>query len=327
MVKKALMGVCGVLVLAVVLPAAMKRHADAHFFDGYDPAVPLKAEEGEMRSVEEVGESFGVECPRSYRLSKVYFEARPGERVPTLLTFPKESEGRLPAIVLLHGSHQEKEMIEEVCTPFNAAGFVVACFDQHMRGERKLKGGALATALAFRERTWKTVHDARRLIDYLVTRPDIDPDRIYLVGASYGAVTGTSVLAQEPRIKAAVLIVGGGNLRLLGRAPDVLRELPSWIHPFAGPLVAFTIGAADPVRTAPHTAGRPKLMQNGSNDGVVIPESGQALFDALAEPKEIRWYPVDHPDREENGQEVIRMLNEALTWLSEQDARVTAQAA
>ena len=40
-------------------------------------------------------------------------------------------------------------------------------------------------------------------------------------------------------------------------------------------------GVADPVHHAAQTAGTPVIMLNGSNDGVVTPESGKALYAAL----------------------------------------------
>lgn len=320
MLRRLLFGVLFLLVLVAAVLLAVKLYSDRHFYDGYDAALPLNASATEPESVDGVVEAFHQPVPARYRRQRVEFDARPGERVPAILTLPMEAAGPCPAIVLLHGSHQEKEFIEEICTPFNEAGFAVICFDQYMRGERKVRGNVLTTMLAFRERCWKTVHDARRAVDYLESRPDIDSGRIYLVGASYGAITGTAVLAQERRIRAAVLVVGGGNLRLLAKAPEVRRELPSWLLPVAGPLLAFIIGPAEPLFHAPQTGGIPILMQNGSNDGVVIPESGEMLYAALGEPKELRWYPINHPDREDKGEEVIKMLLEGLEWLVKQDA-------
>jgi len=319
MFRKMAIGLGLLLVIALALLLGLKAWADAHFFDGYDPSAPLRAEEGDLTTVDGVDKAFGIEVPARYRVQPVYFDGRPGDPAPTLITFPLDFEGPLPVVVLVHGSHQEKEFVEEICTPFNEAGFAVVCFDQHMRGERKVRKGRLGNILAFRERTWKTVHDTRRLIDYLQTRPDVDPQRIYLIGASYGAITGTTVVAREPRIRAAVLVVGGGDVALMADAPVVRRMLPRWAHPLAKTFAKALLGAADPVRTAPATAGTPVLMQNGSNDRIVIPEAGQALYDALGEPKEIRWYPIDHPDREDNGAEVIKMLGDTLAWVLEQD--------
>lgn len=320
MLRRIVFGGLVVLVILLAVLFVVKWYSDRHFYDGYDPALPLNATATDPELVDGAVEAFHQTIPAHYRRQRVEFDARPGERAPAILTMPVADAAPYPAIVLLHGSHQEKEFIEEICTPFNDAGFAVLCFDQYMRGERRVRGNLLSTMLAFRARCWKTVHDARRAVDYLQSRPDIDAERVYLVGASYGAITGTAVLAQEQRIRAAVLVVGGGNLRLLAKAPEVRRELPSWLLPFAGPLIAFLMGPAEPVVHAPRTAGIPILMQNGSNDGVVIPESGNALYAALGEPKELRWYPINHPDREDKGEEVIKMLLEGRDWLVQQDA-------
>lgn len=300
--------------------AAWKLEADRRFYDGYDRDAPLRASVTEPTMVEATTRAFGQDLTKRYRRQRVEFDARPGERVPAVLTLPKKADGPLPAIVLLHGSHQRKEFVEQICTPFNEAGFAMVCFDQYTRGERKVSGGALAAALAFRQRCWKTVHETRRLIDYLLTRSDIDGKRIYLVGASYGAMTGVAVLAQEERIRAAVLVVGGGNLPLLLEGREAQRQVPRWLAPVAARLLMFWVGPAEPLRHAPRVVRTPVLMQNGLNDSVVIPESGRALFAALGGPKEIRWYPIDHPDREKNGGEVLHLLADALAWLQGQDA-------
>ena len=49
-------------------------------------------------------------------------------------------------------------------------------------------------------------------VDWMIKHPKIDGDRVGLVGISLGAITGSIVMGVEPRIKAGVLILGGGNL-------------------------------------------------------------------------------------------------------------------
>ncbi len=46
------------------------------------------------------------------------------------------------------------------------------------------------------------------------------------------------------------------------------------------------------------------------------------MYAALGEPKEIRWYPIDHPDREADGAKVIEMLNDGLAWFVARDAEI-----
>jgi dienelactone hydrolase len=325
MIRRILFICFAVLAVGVVSLIALKSYADRHFYDGYDPKLPLNATVSDPVLVDKDIKAFGQAIKAHYRSQRIEIDVRPGERMPATMTLPVKADAPVPVIVLLHGSDQEMDFVEEICTPFNEAGFAMVCFDQYMRGERKVKGGMWTMMTGYRARCWKTVHDSRRLIDYLQTRPDIDHDRIYLVGASYGAITGTAVLAQEKRIKAADLVVGGGNLKLLAKAPEVRRELPRWLLPFAGSFLSLCIGPAEPLLHARAASGIPILMQNGSNDGVVIPECGKALYAALGDPKELRWYPVNHPDREPKGEEVVKMLLDGMQWLKAQDEAVLAR--
>jgi len=197
----------------------------------------------------------------------------------------------------------------------------MACFDQSMQGERKINGGYLQQAIAFRQRPWKTINDGRRLIDYLQTHPDIDPERIYLVGASYGAITGSSLTAFDKRIKAADLVVGGANIRVLLDAPLIKNGVHQPIlHWFGKQIVAFIMQPADPMNWVSGTKGTPVLMQNGSIDTLVSPDAGKELYKYLGEPKEIRWYPCDHPGLDKTQAKIVlQILDEGLVWLQAQD--------
>jgi dienelactone hydrolase len=59
--------------------------------------------------------------------------------------------------------------------------------------------------------TWRIqlVQDARRSIDYLQSRPDIDGTRIGYYGFSWGGRMASIILAVEPRLKVAVVLSGG----------------------------------------------------------------------------------------------------------------------
>jgi dienelactone hydrolase len=63
------------------------------------------------------------------------------------------------------------------------------------------------------ERFIDTVSDVRRLVDWADTRPEIDSQRIALIGFSMSALVGIIVMATEPRIDAGVLVLGGADLQ------------------------------------------------------------------------------------------------------------------
>ncbi len=319
--KKTLKIAGGVLAGIFVVLVLAKISADRTYFKDYDPKLPFDVKVTESAKVEDTGDFFGIQ--RSRRFEKVVFsmQTRKDERMPVILTLPAQRAGKVPAIVFLHGIGQSKGFVEEICTPFNEAGFAMACFDQSMQGERKIKGNALQQAVAFRQRPWKTINDGRRLIDYLQTHPDIDPERIYLIGASYGAITGTSLTAFDKRIKAADLVVGGANIRVLLDAPLITNAVHQPVlHWLGKQIVATIMQPADPMNWAPGTSGTPVLMQNGSLDTLVTPDAGKELYKYLGEPKEIRWYPCDHPGLDKTQAKVIlQILDEGLVWLKEKD--------
>lgn len=60
----------------------------------------------------------------------------------------------------------------------------------------------------------KWVWDAQRLIDYLVTQPEVDRDRIGIIGHSLGAKMALYAAAMDDRIKAVVFSEGGMGFKM-----------------------------------------------------------------------------------------------------------------
>jgi dienelactone hydrolase len=210
--KKILRGAFAAFLLLAIFLWAVKAYRDAHYFDNYDSSAPMHLTEAE--STELKNETSETDCT----ITRFYFDAYQGERVPALISLPtKPKVKKLPAVVFLHGIGQNKDFLREIALPFSQAGFALASFDQYTQGERKLRGAKsfLARLEAFRQRPAKTVNEARRLIDYLCTRADIDAQRIYLVGASYGAVTGCTLMAKDQRVRAGIFVYGGGDFNQL----------------------------------------------------------------------------------------------------------------
>jgi dienelactone hydrolase len=227
-------------------------------------------------------------------------------------------------VIFVHGIGDDKEFMaeNELDEPFVRAGFAFVCFDQLMRGERKQKG-LLRSLAAFRIRAACTVNDTRRLIDYLVTRPDIATNRIYLCGASYGAMTGCTAMAFEPRLRAGVLVYGGGSVTKLLFSPAMAEETGPWRY-LLGPVAWYFASAWDPAKYAGAIAPRPLLIQNGKADTVIPPECARALQQAAREPKLIKWYDGDHLGKtSELDLPLVKMvLADALQFIQQQDGKV-----
>jgi len=341
--KKILKGALGALAVGVVLLWAIKTYRDAHYFDNYDPAAPLNVSEQE--TVELHADLPGAGC----RITRFTFDGYQGEKIPTLLSTPSQRSGKkLPAIIFLHGIGQNKNFLKVITLPFNQAGFALVSFDQYTQGERKLRGkqSFLGRGKALAQRAGKTVNEARRLIDYLSAHPDIDSERLYLVGASYGAITGSILMAKDKRLRAGVMVYGGGDYRKLLNSyanrlgvaaalglidgenlnperpplPRLTASQQRQVGLVMGcliPVVRYFMGVADPIHYAGQISPTPVYFQNGSSDVLVPAAAGKALQDAAKEPKKVTWYESDHVGIDP--EHTKRVLQDGLQWLLEQD--------
>jgi fermentation-respiration switch protein FrsA (DUF1100 family) len=133
---------------------------------------------------------------------------------------------------------------------------------------------------------------------YLIDRPDIDPQRIGLLGNSMGAFLVIQYGAQNPGIRAVVAHSPFSSMDdTVATSVEAFTGLPAF--PFA-PLIVFW---------AEHMAGidssqidgklwigeispRPVFILMGGRDESVSVSSGQLLFEAAGEPKEF-WFEPD----------------------------------
>jgi len=147
------------------------------------------------------------------RVERVRFTPEPGHDAVALIYRPK-AEGKYPAIVVQHFLGGTKEEMKPLIGPLAQKGFVVAAIDGRYRGDRK-NGKDLQTAMLESLRSGKghpflldTAYDVTRLIDYLQSRPDVDPTRIGMTGVSEGGIITWMVAAADDRVKVAAPVIG-----------------------------------------------------------------------------------------------------------------------
>ncbi len=306
----------GIAAMGFVLTlTALKLYLDTTYFRGYDPQAPLAAQVA------------SVENKAQYIWTRLYYRGALKDRVPAVLALPREGKGPFPCVIFVHGIGDDKQFMAEnkLDEPFVKAGFAFVCFDQLMRGERKQKG-LLNTLAAFRVRASCTVNDTRKLLDYLDTRPDIATNRIYLCGASYGAMTGCTAMAFDKRIQAGVLVYGGGLLKELLFAPTSVQEVGRWRY-VLWPVTWYFASVWDPVKYVGAIAPRPLLIQNGKADTIIPQVCARALQTAAGQPKQIKWYEGDHLGKtsELDLPLVKTVLADALDFIQQQDAKITSR--
>ncbi|MFC1454275.1 alpha/beta hydrolase family protein [Verrucomicrobiota bacterium] len=309
-----------VVVAGIVLLFAAKRAGD--FFIMQTIRSPLPS--APLRVILQPAENHGY-----YRVQKFTFEGLPGETVPVMAVIPSETGRRYPAIIFLYGIGMKMGFnteIKEVADAVTRAGFALFVAEQYNRGERrnKQKRKGLDAFLVVRRRIKLTIQETRRLVDVLTERPDVDPERIYIWGASFGAMTGCTAMAYDPRVKAAVFTVAAGDFqRIVADSPHFQKQrFFSWEKAVA-PLAAEILRPFDPIRHIGRIAPRPLFFQNTIQDEFFPRSSVEALYNAAGQPKEIRWY--DSPHNRPVRKALEEAVRDGLVWLQKQDKRVELQ--
>jgi uncharacterized protein len=129
-----------------------------------------------------------------------------GEKIAGLLWEPDDLQPgeRLPAIVIARGFGAVKEFVNPGFAPvLNDAGYIVLGFDYRGVGESGGVPGRLVPA--------DSVEDVRACISYLQTLPEVDSDKIGLLGDSMGASHVVSAAATDERAKCVISYGGPGD--------------------------------------------------------------------------------------------------------------------
>ena len=157
-----------------------------------------------------------------YRIEKVLYESRPDHHVTASLYVPKEGKRPMPGVLVPCGHSRNgkaSDAYQSISALLARYGFVVLCYDPIGQGERcqlldekgKPKvwgttehtltdiGARLTGASAATYRTW----DGIRSIDYLISRPEVDAERIGCTGNSGGGTMTSYLMATDDRILAA----------------------------------------------------------------------------------------------------------------------------
>lgn len=157
-------------------------------------------------------------------IENVLFDARPHHPVAGNLYIPENASQPGAALLFLCGHEPDSRfspLYQRVCRQLAAAGLIVLAIDPIGQGERL---GYPLTAdgdSAFQPGTHEHqhvgaqclplgeplaryfVHDAMRAIDYLCSRPEVDPQRIGVTGNSGGGTQTSMLMALDERLAAA----------------------------------------------------------------------------------------------------------------------------
>jgi hypothetical protein len=156
----------------------------------------------------------------TYVLEKLTLDLNGIEAVPAYFVRPSEQDGPLPTILYNHAHGSDYELGKDellvgrsaLQTPpyaleLTRRGYAALCIDTWAFGERR----GLTESEIFKHMLWSgqvmwgmMVYDSLRALDYLVSRPDVDAERLATMGISMGSTMAWWVAALDTRIKVCI---------------------------------------------------------------------------------------------------------------------------
>ena len=191
--------------------------------EGYQTfAQPLRA--SLLASVKGLVPDYSVPPDAPFTAEEVQVKGK-GLTLAGTLLLPKNAKGRLPVVVTSTGSGQQTRdeplpipglegyrLFRQVAETLASRGIaVLRCDDRGVGDSTGFETLNTATTSDFAD-------DVRAQVAYLRSRPDIDPDRIAIIGHSEGGVIAPLVAASDKRIAAIILMAGSAK-----RGDEVLR--------------------------------------------------------------------------------------------------------
>lgn len=158
-----------------------------------------------------------------YSIERLIFQSLPGLYVTALVYVPNDQASKHPAVLVPAGHASDgKSHYQALSQRLVGRGYVVISWDPIGQGERSqfwdqkaqksrynlICGehavmGNLAYLAGANLARWE-IWDGIRAVDYLLTRPEVDGERISITGTSGGGTQTALIAALDPRIKLAV---------------------------------------------------------------------------------------------------------------------------
>lgn len=167
----------------------------------------------------------GVLHKDGYRVEKIIYEALPGYYVTACLFIPDHIKGKTPAILNVIGHSQtafRAELYQTIIINLVKKGMIVFAIDPPGQGERvqyfDLKTNLSSIGYSVIEHCYfgnqcflsgsscarYFIWEGIRAIDYLLTRKEVDPERIGVTGLSGGGTITSYISALDDRVSVSV---------------------------------------------------------------------------------------------------------------------------
>jgi dienelactone hydrolase len=287
------------LLLAVTLSA--QEIQPSHAFD-YDQNTPLDIQEA------------AVEHRGSISVHDISYASPRGGRVPAYLVLPS---GRGPFAAILWGHwywpnsefFNRKEFLEEAVVLAQAG--VVSLLPTgpgaragHVQDRTPLNEQQVTDLI-------QTIVDLRRGADLLLTRQDVDPQRLAYVGHSYDATAGGFLSGIDKRFKAFVLMAGGLSDEVDAKSEEY-KQYRQKIGPEKFDAFAAKYAWLDAGKFVSHAAPATVFLQYATKEDFLTPARAHEYEAVVSEPKRFKLYEAPHALNAEARRDRVAFLTEQL---------------
>ena len=209
-----------------------------------------------------------------------------------------QTSAAIPAMVFVAGSNERREDIRIQAIGVARRGVIALVLEQSQIAAGRPQIWTFTEQ--DRSEAIQTVVDARRAIDVLVARNDVDRTRIGFYGFSYGAWLGAITAAVDTRVSLVVLRSGG---------PQILAEIARASSRTLSSEYAASMARVDQMAYAAAISA-PVLVQNGSRDTTFTAEQLRAWQERVGGTKTVKTYDTGHTLDAQS-------LADALSWIAE----------
>ena len=291
------------LVVAISTCSAETYEQRLHRFD-YDPKTPLDIQDA------------GTQNRDGIQVQTLSYASLKGGRVPAYLIVPS-GKGPFAAIIYAHwamnGSSMRNrtEFLDEAVV-MARAGVVSLLIDAPFARPGFVQNpdplGPQETDVMFQQ-----IMDVRRGVDLLISRSDVDPNRIAFVGHSFDAQVGGVLSGVEKRIKDYVLMCG-----VLAVSDEVMSNDEGMVAIRAKlgdenvRNYLATYDWLDPVHYISHAAPSALFLQYAKVDGISGAGPAQHFYSIASEPKTLKVYDAPHALNAEARHDRVEWLQKEL---------------
>jgi len=256
------------------LPPSGESFEDLLSMFNYDRELPLDVEET------------GVEHKNGVSVHDIGYAGQANDRTKAYLVTPP-GKGPFPGIIFVHPAPGNRATFLDESIMLAQQGAVCLLMDAPW-AEGEAWGRTLGQPESDRQAFIQIAIDIRRAVDLIISRPDVDVNRIGYVGHSLGALFGGVLSGVEKRIKAFVLMAGSGSFT------DVAILSMPFLQGQALEHYAQAMTLIDPIYTISHAAPSALLFQFGLQDEAFPREKVAGFAEAGSEPKLVKWYDAGH---------------------------------